>query len=431
MALSDILKSFTAQATAAGQSEEGYYQRSVLKAQAGDTTDLDAIRAQAVTDTDTAAITEIDVALADSGTVTAFNGKGIVTISPSAGDNADYTFTGTSSYVSAIADAKIANGGTLLFMSGTYTFDTNPSWRNGIIHFGAGGRGQGSGELTTVLKLPATFTSTGDVVDDGMYRFEHMRIEPVSGTHKMRFTGGQTTSIREVQFDGDLRWEPQGNFYRNYIQNCDMGYNSGPVEYDWDGAWMQCHDSWFFGHPVLFAGNEQVTLRGVQSFQTRYTSNSNISGLLIASDCQNMSFSRTGTGTMRDVKISGSTGPIPDWVEGKFNINGVGSNPDYIDIGDKGVAFNVSWDSSLNRANSLRVRLTASVAVNIVSGSEKGRESYLQLVQDGTGSRTITSWPGNVTWLSGSAPTLSVAANATDLIVFWSDGTTNFGRKVS
>jgi hypothetical protein len=52
----------------------------------------------------------------------------------------------------------------------------------------------------------------------------------------------------------------------------------------------------------------------------------------------------------------------------------------------------------------------------------------LELKQDGTGSKLVT-WPGAVVWPGGTAPTLSTAANATDLLMFFSrdGGTTWFG----
>ena len=62
------------------------------------------------------------------------------------------------------------------------------------------------------------------------------------------------------------------------------------------------------------------------------------------------------------------------------------------------------------------------------SGATSGTvaEMVLELTQDGTGSRTVT-WPGSVIWPGGSAPTLSTAAGATDLLMFFShDGGTNW-----
>jgi len=46
----------------------------------------------------------------------------------------------------------------------------------------------------------------------------------------------------------------------------------------------------------------------------------------------------------------------------------------------------------------------------------------LWLIQDATGSRTIT-WPATVRWPGGTAPTLSTAANAVDIVSFAWNGT--------
>ena len=50
----------------------------------------------------------------------------------------------------------------------------------------------------------------------------------------------------------------------------------------------------------------------------------------------------------------------------------------------------------------------------------------LKLIQDGTGSRTVT-WPGTVKWPSGTAPTLSTAASKVDIMAFYFDGTNYYG----
>lgn len=51
----------------------------------------------------------------------------------------------------------------------------------------------------------------------------------------------------------------------------------------------------------------------------------------------------------------------------------------------------------------------------------------LKLVQDATGSRTVT-WPAAVHWSGGTAPTLTTTANKVDIITFYYDGTTYFGN---
>jgi hypothetical protein len=52
-----------------------------------------------------------------------------------------------------------------------------------------------------------------------------------------------------------------------------------------------------------------------------------------------------------------------------------------------------------------------------------GQQYVIALTQDGTGSRTVT-WGTNYKWQGGTAPTLSTAANAKDIISCWADTTT-------
>lgn len=61
----------------------------------------------------------------------------------------------------------------------------------------------------------------------------------------------------------------------------------------------------------------------------------------------------------------------------------------------------------------------------LVSGT--GSAITLILRQDGTGGRTVT-WPGSVSWISGTAPTLKTAPSAVDVItLFTVDGGTTWG----
>lgn len=50
-----------------------------------------------------------------------------------------------------------------------------------------------------------------------------------------------------------------------------------------------------------------------------------------------------------------------------------------------------------------------------VSNPSPGQEILIEVTQDGTGSRTITTWT-NFTWAGGTAPTLTTTAGATDAI---------------
>lgn len=63
------------------------------------------------------------------------------------------------------------------------------------------------------------------------------------------------------------------------------------------------------------------------------------------------------------------------------------------------------------------------------SNLEDGATYILLLIQDGTGSRTVT-WGANYIWSGATAPTLTTTADKTDIITFVSDGTYLYGTSV-
>lgn len=64
-----------------------------------------------------------------------------------------------------------------------------------------------------------------------------------------------------------------------------------------------------------------------------------------------------------------------------------------------------------------RMTLTGNLAAfNNPTNVQTGDVFVIELVQDGTGSRTVTSWGSNINWPGGTAPTLSTDANARDII---------------
>jgi hypothetical protein len=92
------------------------------------------------------------------------------------------------------------------------------------------------------------------------------------------------------------------------------------------------------------------------------------------------------------------------------------------------VTASASTTLSLSNGNVFYLTMAASITSLTISGATSGKACSFALYakQDSTGSRTIT-WPSSVKWASGSAPTLSTAANALDILVFESvDGGTNW-----
>lgn len=62
-----------------------------------------------------------------------------------------------------------------------------------------------------------------------------------------------------------------------------------------------------------------------------------------------------------------------------------------------------------------------------ITNAVSGATYTLRIVQDGTGNRTITTWPATVKWPNGAAPVLSTAAGAINIVSFVYYGTTPYG----
>ena len=83
-------------------------------------------------------------------------------------------------------------------------------------------------------------------------------------------------------------------------------------------------------------------------------------------------------------------------------------------------ASTVSWDASANQVTS--VTLGGNRTFGAPTNQKDGGVYVLIVIQDGTGSRTIT-WNAVFKWVQGTAPTLTTTASARDIFVFVSNGT--------
>lgn len=125
----------------------------------------------------------------------------------------------------------------------------------------------------------------------------------------------------------------------------------------------------------------------------------------------------TVTGTqMEFTDNTVSSGGVSD--SGTFNLLRLDRNTKTLTDG-----ATITWD--VLKYPSARVVLGGSRAIAIPVG-RAGEEYRLELVQDSGGSRTVT-WPGNVFWAGGSAPTLTTTAGRSDVIGFTSNGSQLFG----
>ena len=113
---------------------------------------------------------------------------------------------------------------------------------------------------------------------------------------------------------------------------------------------------------------------------------------------------------------SGNVGVGTSSPAAKLAVVGTGYSPT-ITITD-GATLN--WDTSLGQVAQVTLggNRTFAAPTNLVNG---GFYSLL-IIQDGTGSRTI-SWNAVFDFAGGTAPTLSTAAGSKDLITWRSDGT--------
>ena len=92
-----------------------------------------------------------------------------------------------------------------------------------------------------------------------------------------------------------------------------------------------------------------------------------------------------------------------------------------IDNGNSGAADTINWTTGNNQRSTLTANctftFTAPTGVSFLN---------LKIIQDATGSRTVT-WPAGIIWAGGVAPTLSTTANRVDIVNFYYDGTNYYG----
>lgn len=89
------------------------------------------------------------------------------------------------------------------------------------------------------------------------------------------------------------------------------------------------------------------------------------------------------------------------------------------------VSYN-STATTVNWANGNKAKLTFGAGnIGTLAFSDPANSGSVQLiiVQDGTGSRTVTAWDTEIKWAGGTAPELSTAAGAIDIISCLYDGT--------
>lgn len=106
------------------------------------------------------------------------------------------------------------------------------------------------------------------------------------------------------------------------------------------------------------------------------------------------------------------------------------SNSDGVTISSTGPNYTVqtltdgstiTWDVSAGV--NAQVTLAGTGRTLSITNPTAGHYYTIRIIQDGTGSRTISSWPTNTKWPGGIGPTLSTAASKYDIVTFYYDGT--------
>lgn len=92
-----------------------------------------------------------------------------------------------------------------------------------------------------------------------------------------------------------------------------------------------------------------------------------------------------------------------------------------VDNGDSGATDTIDW----TKGNKQKSTLTNNCTFTFTAPGGQCN-LILRLIQDATGSRTVT-WPAAVKWPSGTPPVLTTTANAVDIVAFFYNGTNYYG----
>ena len=130
-----------------------------------------------------------------------------------------------------------------------------------------------------------------------------------------------------------------------------------------------------------------------------------------------------GTGSGEDLTLEstshGTKGKIESKDQHQFDASAHFGTE--VDNGNSGTADTIAWTAGNKQKSTLTGNCTFTF-----TAPQGACNLMLRLIQDGTGSRTVT-WPATVKWPGGTAPTLTTDAAAIDIVSFYFDGTNYWG----
>jgi hypothetical protein len=173
--------------------------------------------------------------------------------------------------------------------------------------------------------------------------------------------------------------------------------------------------SWIIDNNVLSNAKIRQSA-GLSLIGNSTNSTANVADITAASDDQVLRRSGTAIG-FGAVNLAGSnavTGVLPA-------ANG-GTNYTVQTLTD---GSTITW----NVANGINgvVTLGGTGRTLSITNPVAGQTYTIRINQDGTGNRTITTWPTGSKWPAGLPPALSTAASRVDIVVFYYDGSSYYG----
>ena len=146
------------------------------------------------------------------------------------------------------------------------------------------------------------------------------------------------------------------------------------------------------------------------------------------------------TGSGPQISATGDDSNIPITITSKGSGNTTVTSPSgevrltaktkadatYGAITDQGSQSSGTVTLNWNTSNRHKITLTGDGVTIAHSNQSSGQTCLLEVIQDGTGTQTVTAWTG-VTWAGGVAPTLTTTASKRDLIGFYYNGSSTLG----